>query len=627
MSRRADRGAWRRDPGRAVGAAQPAHGPGPRRWAVIWLGLIGAVAARRAGRACARRPAIARARAPARRDVAAERAAADGRACALRLGEGDDRGGRLRGARAGHRPHPAVAARARGARGGRGRGCTSSTWRSAPSWCGDRCWPEPCAGVALLRRRQRARDRACRDRPARPRRRARDGAASRTRVWGFAVGGVALAFVLALGPAGRRRGRGPDVVAGATVAALVAAGQIAWRVRMRDPAGRARRRAGGARAARPRDRRRRALQPLGARSRRAGRDRGHRGAAGAAQLSLAGPRRDPVPGRVCPGRGWRSASATGAALLAPPRAPRGTGGRLRPAGAVLVGALTNDSGPIILLIGSSYLLFAAVYLAAVPPCRRTDRCDAGVPLPCRRPPLIASRRMRIALVSPYSWSFPGGVTRHIDALAREFIASGHHVRVLAPVDPDDRLTRAAASACAGTCATARLRRAAGAHGRASHERRDVPPVAEARGGAAAAAELRGGDFDVIHVHEPIAPRWGGTRAPSSRCARRGHVPRLLVRVAAEHDCARDRGAARVQPVHARIAVSEAARWTGERFFGGTLPRDPEWRRPRGRAGRPEAGQRCAADRVRGPRGGAQGPAGAAVGFAGLRQHVPGAPGA
>ena len=25
--------------------------------------------------------------------------------------------------------------------------------------------------------------------------------------------------------------------------------------------------------------------------------------------------------------------------------------------------------------------------------------------------------MRIALVSPYSWSYPGGVTRHIEALA------------------------------------------------------------------------------------------------------------------------------------------------------------------------------------------------------------------
>ena len=50
-------------------------------------------------------------------------------------------------------------------------------------------------------------------------------------------------------------------------------------------------------------------------------------------------------------------------------------------------------------------------------------------------------RMRIALVSPYSWTFPGGVTRHIDALARELLEAGHHVRVLAPVDPDDRFTR------------------------------------------------------------------------------------------------------------------------------------------------------------------------------------------
>src|SRR5690242_2704090 len=50
--------------------------------------------------------------------------------------------------------------------------------------------------------------------------------------------------------------------------------------------------------------------------------------------------------------------------------------------------------------------------------------------------------MRIALVSPYSWTFPGGVTRHIDALAREYLSKGHHVRVLSPVDPDDRLTHA-----------------------------------------------------------------------------------------------------------------------------------------------------------------------------------------
>ena len=48
--------------------------------------------------------------------------------------------------------------------------------------------------------------------------------------------------------------------------------------------------------------------------------------------------------------------------------------------------------------------------------------------------------MRIALVSPYSWTYPGGVTRHIEALAEQFIAGGHDVRVLAPFDPPDRLS-------------------------------------------------------------------------------------------------------------------------------------------------------------------------------------------
>ena len=47
--------------------------------------------------------------------------------------------------------------------------------------------------------------------------------------------------------------------------------------------------------------------------------------------------------------------------------------------------------------------------------------------------------MRVAILSPYSWTYPGGVTRHIEALAEQFIADGHHVRVLAPYDPPDRL--------------------------------------------------------------------------------------------------------------------------------------------------------------------------------------------
>src|SRR3954449_2934553 len=48
--------------------------------------------------------------------------------------------------------------------------------------------------------------------------------------------------------------------------------------------------------------------------------------------------------------------------------------------------------------------------------------------------------VRIALVSPYSWTYPGGVTRHIEALSEELLRSGHDVRVLSPYDPPDALS-------------------------------------------------------------------------------------------------------------------------------------------------------------------------------------------
>ena len=82
--------------------------------------------------------------------------------------------------------------------------------------------------------------------------------------------------------------------------------------------------------------------------------------------------------------------ATGAGCWRRPRTPPGSGRASTGCSAVLVGALTNDSGPIILLIGSSYLLFAAVYLAAVPSegARPAAKKESR---PCRRLPLIASR--------------------------------------------------------------------------------------------------------------------------------------------------------------------------------------------------------------------------------------------
>ncbi|HLX58917.1 MAG TPA: glycosyltransferase family 4 protein [Ktedonobacteraceae bacterium] len=40
--------------------------------------------------------------------------------------------------------------------------------------------------------------------------------------------------------------------------------------------------------------------------------------------------------------------------------------------------------------------------------------------------------MKIGLVSPYDWSYPGGVRDHVWHLAEQFITMGHDVRVLAP---------------------------------------------------------------------------------------------------------------------------------------------------------------------------------------------------
>ncbi|HET8846261.1 MAG TPA: glycosyltransferase family 4 protein, partial [Ktedonobacteraceae bacterium] len=49
-----------------------------------------------------------------------------------------------------------------------------------------------------------------------------------------------------------------------------------------------------------------------------------------------------------------------------------------------------------------------------------------------------SRLMKIGLVSPYDWSYPGGVRDHVWNLANEFIALGHDVRILAPASGPKR---------------------------------------------------------------------------------------------------------------------------------------------------------------------------------------------
>ena len=177
--------------------------------------------------------------------------------------------------------------------------------------------------------------------------------------------------------------------------------------------------------------------------------------------------------------------------------------------------------------------------------------------------------MRIGLVSPYSWSYQGGVNRHVEALAEEFLGRGHDVRVLAPVDPPGRLSRALHRAPAERLQlpdyVVPLGRTMGfgANGSVSN----LAPFPA--GGVVAPRRLvRSGEFDVIHVHEPVVPLvgWNATLGAHDPVVGTFHtystkpVPNYI---------ANGLGARRVfNRLAARIAVSEAAAWTGRRWYGG-----------------------------------------------------------
>ena len=82
-------------------------------------------------------------------------------------------------------------------------------------------------------------------------------------------------------------------------------------------------------------------------------------------------------------------------------------------------------------------------------------------------------------------------------------------------------------------------------------------------------ELRNGGYDVVHVHEPNAPfvSWFATEASGVPMVGTFHAystSRRHRRIAANLV-----GARRLyNKLSVRIAVSEAARWTGARFYGG-----------------------------------------------------------
>jgi len=177
--------------------------------------------------------------------------------------------------------------------------------------------------------------------------------------------------------------------------------------------------------------------------------------------------------------------------------------------------------------------------------------------------------MRIAVVSPYSWTYPGGVTRHIDALASQFMDDGHYVRVLAPFDPPDRLSAslhrgAHPQALAAPDHLVSLGRTIGFKANGSVSNLSITPYGVAR----MHEELRTGRYDVVHIHEPVAPLTGWLATDATRLPLVGTF-HSYSESAISNGIANVIGARRVlNRLHVRIAVSEAAAWTGRRWFGG-----------------------------------------------------------
>jgi phosphatidylinositol alpha-mannosyltransferase len=177
--------------------------------------------------------------------------------------------------------------------------------------------------------------------------------------------------------------------------------------------------------------------------------------------------------------------------------------------------------------------------------------------------------VRIALVSPYSWSYQGGVNRHVEALAEEFLGRGHHVRVLAPFDPPGRLSRllhrAAPESREMPDYLIPLGRTAGfpSNGAISN----LAPF-PAGGVLAPRRELSRGNFDVVHIHEPLVPLVGWNAALGTDVPAVGTFHAYSTRAMPNYT-ASALGARRVfNRLSARIAVSEAAAWTGRRWYGG-----------------------------------------------------------
>ncbi len=187
--------------------------------------------------------------------------------------------------------------------------------------------------------------------------------------------------------------------------------------------------------------------------------------------------------------------------------------------------------------------------------------------------------MRIGLVCPYSFDVPGGVQNHVRDLAEVLVSRGHQVGVLAPGEVRGGLP--AYVELAG--------KAVAVPYNGSVARLAFGPRVSAR----TARWLREGAYDVVHVHEPLAPSVSllALWASSQPVVATFHTANVRSRtMAAVSSIVRPS----TEKISARIAVSESARATLVQHLGGEpvvipnavfrsafseAPIEPRWQQP------------------------------------------------
>ncbi|MFG1675856.1 glycosyltransferase family 4 protein [Micromonospora sp. NPDC049282] len=152
--------------------------------------------------------------------------------------------------------------------------------------------------------------------------------------------------------------------------------------------------------------------------------------------------------------------------------------------------------------------------------------------------------MRIGIVCPYSFDVPGGVQNHVMDLAEALLGLGHEVSVLAPADEDSALPPYVVSAG----------RAVALPYNGSVARIAFGPVSTAR----VRRWINRGDFDVLHVHEPLTP---SLSMLAVLCARGPVVATFHTAMTRSRVLSAAQGVLQIllERITARIAVSALAR--------------------------------------------------------------------